>query len=76
MWVASFAASAASVLSSVTITDTSRRQLLWFAVTRKRKKQRKSPYLCSVALFICLANSVKVLVTAVTAGAVTGGLLR
>ena len=36
---------------------------------RKRKREKKSPYLCSVALFICLANSVKVLVTAVAAGA-------
>src|SRR5262245_32407314 len=36
---------------------------------RKRKGEKKSPYPCSVALFICLANSVKVLVTAVAAGA-------
>ena len=43
---------------------------------RKRKGEKKSPYPCSVALFICLANSVKVLVTAVAAGAVTGGVLR
>jgi len=39
----------------------------------KRKREKKSPYLCSVALFICLANSVKVLVTVMAAGAVTGG---
>ena len=43
---------------------------------RERKREKKSPYLCSVALFICLTNSVKVLVTAVAAGAGAGGLLR
>jgi len=43
---------------------------------RKRKKQKKSPYLCSVALFICLVNSMKALLAAMAAGAVTGGLLR
>jgi hypothetical protein len=28
---------------------------------RKRKRQKKSPYLCFLALYICLANSMKVL---------------
>src|SRR5262249_11590641 len=42
---------------------------------RNRKKQKKSPYLCFLALFICLANSMKVLLTAMAAAAKAGGLL-
>src|SRR5262249_30894391 len=43
---------------------------------RKQKKQKKSPYLCSVALFICLANSMKALLAAIAAAATkAGGLL-
>ena len=42
---------------------------------RKQKKQKKSPYLCSVALFICLANSMKVLLAAIAAAAKAGGHL-
>src|SRR5262245_21451785 len=42
----------------------------------KRKKQKKSPYLCSLALYICLANSMKALLVAIAAAAGAGGLLR
>ena len=34
---------------------------------RKRKREKRSPYLCSIALFICLANSVKAPLTAMAA---------
>ena len=43
---------------------------------RKRKRQKKSPYLCFLALYICLAHSMKALLTAITAAAAAGGLLR
>jgi len=42
---------------------------------RKRKRQKKSPYLCYLALYICLANSMKVLLAAIAAAAKAGGLL-
>ena len=42
---------------------------------RGRKKQKKSPYLCSVALFICLARSMTALLAAIAAAAKAGGLL-
>src|SRR5262245_10941266 len=42
---------------------------------RKRKKQKKSPYLCSVALFICLARSMTALLAAIAAAAEAGGIL-
>ena len=43
---------------------------------RKRKRQRKSTYLCFLALYICLANSMTALLTAIAAAAGAGGLLR
>ena len=43
---------------------------------RKRKRQKKSPYLCFLALYICLAHSMTALLAAVAAAAATGGLLR
>ena len=43
---------------------------------RKRKRQKKSPYLCFLALYICLARSMTALLTAITAAAAAGGLLR
>jgi len=43
---------------------------------RNRKKQKKSPYLCFLALFICLAKSMKFLLAAIAATAATGGHLR
>ena len=41
----------------------------------KRKRQKKSPYLCYLALYICSANSMKVLLAAIAAAAKAGGLL-
>ena len=41
----------------------------------KRKRQKKSPYLCFLALYICLANSMKVLLAAMAAAAKASGLL-
>jgi hypothetical protein len=43
---------------------------------RKRKSQKKSPYLCFLALYICLANSMTALLTAIAAATGAGGLLR
>jgi hypothetical protein len=43
---------------------------------QKRKRQKKSPYLCFLALYICLANSMKALLAAMAAAAAAGGLLR
>src|SRR5262245_29606279 len=43
---------------------------------RNRKRQKKSPYLCFLALYICLANSMKALLAAMAAAAGAGGLLR
>jgi len=43
---------------------------------RKRKRQKKSPYLCFLALYICLAHSMTALLAAMAAAAATGGLLR
>ncbi len=40
---------------------------------RNRKKQKKSPYLCFLALYICLANSTKALLAAMAAAAAKGG---
>ena len=40
---------------------------------RKRKRQKKSPYLCFLALYICLSNSMKVLLAAMAAAAAAGG---
>src|SRR5215813_2934310 len=40
---------------------------------RKRKKQKQSPYLCYLALYICFANSMKVLLAAIAAAAAAGG---
>jgi hypothetical protein len=42
----------------------------------KRKRQKQSPYLCSLVLFICLANSMTGLLAAIAAAAGAGGLLR
>jgi hypothetical protein len=42
---------------------------------RKRKRQRKSTYLCFLALYICLARSMTALLAAITAAAKAGGLL-
>src|SRR5262249_16031656 len=43
---------------------------------RKRKRQQKSPYLCFLALYICLANSMKVLLALLPQPATkAGGLL-
>jgi hypothetical protein len=42
---------------------------------RKRKRQKKSTYLCFLALYICLGNSIKGLLAAIAAGAVGGHLL-
>ena len=42
---------------------------------RKRKRQKKSPYLCFLALYICLARSMTALLAAITAAAKAGGLL-
>ena len=41
---------------------------LYDECVRKRKRQKKSPYLCSLALIICLGNSMKGLIAAVAAG--------
>jgi hypothetical protein len=43
---------------------------------RKRKRQKKSTYLCFLALYICLARSMTALLAAITAAAAAGGLLR
>jgi hypothetical protein len=43
---------------------------------RKRKRQRKSTYLCFVVLFICLARSMTALMAAIAAAAAAGGHLR
>jgi hypothetical protein len=43
---------------------------------RKRKRQKKSPYLCFLALYICLARSMTALLAAITAAAEAGGHLR
>jgi hypothetical protein len=43
---------------------------------RKRKRQRKSTYLCFLALYICLARSMTALLAAIAAAAAAGGLLR
>jgi len=43
---------------------------------RKRKRQKKSPYLCFLALFICLARSMTALLAVMAAAAKAGGLLR
>ena len=40
---------------------------------RNRKKQKKSPYLCFLALYICLANSMKALLAAIAAAAAKAG---
>src|SRR5262245_3866242 len=42
---------------------------------RKRTKRKKSPYLCFLALYICLANSMKVLLAAIALAAKAGGHL-
>ena len=42
---------------------------------RKRKRQKKSTYLCFLALFICLGNSMKGLRAAIAAAAAAGGHL-
>jgi hypothetical protein len=42
---------------------------------RKRKRQRKSTYLCDLALYICLARSMTALLAAIAAAAKAGGLL-
>jgi hypothetical protein len=39
---------------------------------RKRKRQKKSPYVCFLALFICLGSSMKGLLAAIAAGVVGG----
>ena len=41
----------------------------------KRKRQRQSTYLCSVALYICLARSMTGLLAAIAAAAKAGGHL-
>jgi hypothetical protein len=41
----------------------------------KRKRQKKSTYLCFLALFICLARSMTVLLAAIAAAAKAGGHL-
>jgi hypothetical protein len=43
---------------------------------RKRKRQRKSTYLCFLVLFICLARSMTALMAAIAAAAAAGGHLR
>jgi hypothetical protein len=43
---------------------------------RKRKRQRKSTYLCFLALYICLARSMTALLAAITAAAKAGDHLR
>jgi hypothetical protein len=43
---------------------------------RKRKRQKKSTYLCFLALYICLARSMTALMAAIAAAAAAGGLLR
>jgi hypothetical protein len=42
----------------------------------RRRRQKRSTYLCSLALFICLANSIKALLIAMAAAGGAGGLLR
>jgi len=42
---------------------------------RKRKNQKKSRYVCFLALFICLGTSVKGLLAAIAAAAAAGGHL-
>ena len=39
---------------------------------RRKKKQKKSPYLCFLALFICLLNSMTALLAAIAAAAKAG----
>jgi len=39
---------------------------------QKRKRQKKSPYLCFLALFICLGSSMKGLLAAIAAAAAAG----
>jgi hypothetical protein len=41
---------------------------------RKRKRQRKSTYLCFLALYVCLARSMTTLLAAIAAAAKAGGL--
>ena len=41
---------------------------------RKRKKQKKSPYVCFLALFICLGSSMKGLIAAIAAAIAAGHL--
>ena len=43
---------------------------------RKRRKQKKSPYLCFLALYICLLRSMTALLAAIAAAAAAGGHLR
>jgi hypothetical protein len=43
---------------------------------RKRKRQRKSTYLCFLVLFICSARSMTALMAAIAAAAAAGGHLR
>jgi hypothetical protein len=43
---------------------------------RKRKRQRKSTYLCFLVLFICLARNMTALMAAIAAAAAAGGHLR
>jgi hypothetical protein len=42
---------------------------------RKRKRQKRSPYLCFLALFICLGSSMKGLLAAIAAADAAGGHL-
>ena len=39
---------------------------------RKRKRQKKSPYVCFLALFVCLGSSMKGLLAAIAAAATAG----
>jgi hypothetical protein len=41
---------------------------------RKRKKQKRSPYVCFLALFICLGSSMKGLIAAIAAAVAAGHL--